>query len=70
MVGSAEVDECSRNFDEKFCLIACMVSTTGRRIWYIDNGAYSHMTGHKRFFRDLQKGGKGIHVEMGDDARY
>ena len=28
------------------------------------------MTGHKRFFRDLQEGGTGIHVELGDDARY
>ena len=28
------------------------------------------MTGHKRFFRDLQESGSGIHVELGDDARY
>ena len=27
-------------------------------------------TGKKRFFRDLQEGGTGIHVELGDDARY
>ena len=53
MAGSAEVDEFSRNFDEDFCLIACMESTTGSSIWYIDSGASSHMTGHKRFFRDL-----------------
>ena len=47
-----------------------MESTTGRNIWYIDSGAYSHMTGHKIFFKDLQEGGEGIHVELGDDARY
>ena len=53
MVGSAKVDEFSRNFDEELCLIAFMASTMGRTIWYIDNGASSQMTGHKRLFRDL-----------------
>ena len=70
MVGSAEVDEFSRNFDEEFCLIACMESTTRRNIWYIDSGASSHMTRQKRIFSDLQEGGTGIHVELGDDAWY
>ena len=70
MVGSAEVEEFSRNFDEDFCLITCMESTTGSNIWYNDNGASSHMTRQKRFFRDLQKGGTQIHVELGDDAQY
>ena len=70
MVGSAKVDEFRRNFDEELCLIAFMASTTRRTIWYIDNGASSHMTGHKRFFRDLQEGGTSIHVELGDDAQY
>ena len=28
------------------------------------------MTGQKRFFRDLQEGGTGIHIELCDDARY
>ena len=40
MVGSVEVDEFSRNFDEEFCLIACMASTTESSIWYIDNGGH------------------------------
>ena len=47
-------------------MIACMASTTRSNIWYIDSGASSHMTGQKRFFRDLQEGGTGIHVELGD----
>ena len=51
-------------------MIACMASTTGSSIWYIDNGASSHMTRQKRFFKDLQEGGTGIHIELGDDARY
>ena len=70
MAGSVEVDEFSRNFDEEFCLIACMESTTGSSIWYIDSGASSHMTGQKRFFKDLQEGGTRIHFELGDDAQY
>ena len=70
MVGTAEVDEFNRIFDEEFCLITCMASTTGSSIWYIDSGASSHMTGHKIFFRDLQEGGTRIHVELGDEVRY
>ena len=38
MVGSTEVDEFSRNFNVEFFLIACMKSTTGSNIWYIDSG--------------------------------
>ena len=47
-----------------------MEITAGSSIWYIDNGASSHMTGHRIFFKDLQEGGTGIHVELGDDAQY
>ena len=70
MARSAEVEEFSRNFDEEFCLIACMASTTRRNIWYIDSGASSNMTGHKIFFKYLQEGGTGIHIELCNDARY
>ena len=55
MAGSAEVDEFSRKFDEEFCLMACMASTTGSSIWYIDNGASSHMTRKKRFFKTCRR---------------
>ena len=68
MARSAELDEFSRNFDEEFCLIACMASTTRSNIWYIDSGASSHMIGHKRFFKELHEGGTGIHVELCDHA--
>ena len=44
MVGSAEVDEFNKKFNEELCLIACMESTTGSNIWYIHSGASSHMT--------------------------
>ena len=64
------MDEFSRNFDEELCSITCMESTTGRNISYIKNETSSHMNGQKIFFRYLQEGGTGIHVELGDDARY
>ena len=70
MVGSSEVGDFSRNSDEDFCLIACMASTTGSSIWYIDNGASCHMTGQKRFFRSLQESGVNLHIELGNDAHY
>ena len=47
-----------------------MASTIGSNIWYVDNGVSCHMTGQKRFFKDLQEGGIGIHVMLGDDAQY
>ena len=59
-----------KNFDEDFCLIACMASTTGSSVWYVDNGASCHMTGHKRFFKSLQEGELNLHIELGDDAQY
>ena len=45
MAGFAEVEEFNKSFDKDFCLIACMASTTGSSILYIDNRASCHMTG-------------------------
>ena len=70
MASSAKVEEFNRNFDEEFCLITCMASTTGSSIWHIDSRASSHMARQKRFFKNLQEGGITIHVELSDDARY
>ena len=53
MAGSTEVKEFNKSFGENFCLIACMESTTGSSIRYIDSGASCHMTGQKTFFRSL-----------------
>ena len=70
MEGSAEVEKFKRNFDEKFCLISCMESTIGSSIWYINSRSSSLMSGQKTFFKYLEEGGIGIHVEFGYDARY
>ena len=70
MAGSAEVEEFNKNFDEDFCLIAGMASTTGISIWYIDSRASCHMTWQKRLFKSLREGGVNLHIELGDDARY
>ena len=36
----------------------------------MDSGASCHMTGQKRFFKDLHEGGLSFHIELGDDAQY
>ena len=68
MAGSAEVEEFSRNFNEEFCLIACMESTMGSNIWYVDSGTYCDMKTQKRFFKYLQEGVLNLHIRLGDDA--
>ena len=70
MARSAEVEKFNKNFDEYFCLIACMASTTGNIVWYVDSGASCHMKGQKKFFKDLQEGGLNLQIELGDDAQY
>ena len=70
MAGSVEVEVFNKNFNEDFCLVVCMASTTGNNVWYVDSGASCHMTGQKTFFKSLQEGGLNLHVELGDDAQY
>jgi hypothetical protein len=70
--GSAStiVDEFAKNFEEYFCFIACMSSAIVLDMWFVDNGASCHMTGHKEFFTRLQEGGVNLVIELGDDKRY
>ena len=70
MAGSAEVEDFSKNFDEYFCLIACIASTPCSSVWYVDSGASCHMARQRRFFKDLREGGLNLHIDLGDDARY
>ena len=39
-------------------------------VWFLDSGAYFHMTGDKDLFSDLDEKDIGVHIEMGDDGRY
>ena len=64
------MEEFSKNFDEDFCSIACMASTIGSNVLYVESGASCHMTGQKRFFKDCHEGGLNLHIELDDDARY
>jgi hypothetical protein len=50
---SAEGDEFATRFKNEFSLIACLSSSTSSAVWYIDNGASSHMTGVWEYFSSL-----------------
>ena len=39
-------------------------------VWYLDSGAYFHMTGDKELFSDLEEKDLQMHIEIGDDGRY
>jgi hypothetical protein len=58
MAASTIVDEFAKSFEEDFCFIACMSSTTVSDMWFVDSGASCHMTGRKEWFTRLQEGGK------------
>jgi hypothetical protein len=70
MAASTEVDEFAKSFEEDFCFIACMSSTTVSDIWFVDIRASCHMTGCKDFFTRLHEGGVNMVIELGDDRRY
>jgi hypothetical protein len=70
MAASAKVDEFAKRFEEDFCFIACMSSTTVSDIWFVDSGASCHMTWHKEFFTRLQEGGVNLIIELRDGRRY
>ena len=53
MVGSVEVEDFSKDFDEEICLIDCMQSTIRSSIWHIESGESSHINRQKIFFREL-----------------
>ena len=42
-------------FELELPLIACMVSSAMGLGWYLDNGAYFHMTGNKELFSSLEE---------------
>jgi len=40
------------------------------RMWYLDSGAFFHMTGNRDLFRDLEEKDLKKSIEFGDDGRY
>jgi hypothetical protein len=70
MAASAAVDEFAKSFEEDFFFIAYMSSVVVSDMWFVDNGAFCHMTGRKEWFTRLQEGGVNIVIELGDDRRY
>jgi hypothetical protein len=48
MAASAKVEEFAKSFEENFCFIAYMASSTISNIWFVDSGASCRMTGRAR----------------------
>jgi hypothetical protein len=53
MATSTTVDEFAKSFEEDFCFIACISSTTVSNMWFVDSGASCHMIGCKEWFTRL-----------------
>eukprot|EP00253_Pinus_taeda_P023084 PITA_23084 len=68
--GSAGGEALASQFELDFSLIACLVSSVMGSVWFLDSGAFFHMTGDRDLFSDLEDKDLGVHIEMGDDGRY
>ena len=51
-------------FELDLLLIACMVSSMVRCLWYRDNGASFHMSGDKNIFSTLEEKDLQMQIEM------
>jgi hypothetical protein len=49
---------------------ACLSCIQTKDVWYIDNGASNHMTGHKHYFNSLSEKGIGFEILLVDDYSY
>ena len=68
VAASADMEEFASKFDREFSLIACLSSCSGSsRVWYIDSGASTHMSGVQECFSELTERGVDVEVELGDD---
>ena len=62
------MEEFVSKFDKEFSLIASLSSCSGTsRVWYIDSGASTHMSGVRECFSELNERGVDVEVELGDD---
>jgi len=53
--GGAVSEALASQFYLEFSLIACIVSSMMRSVWYLDSGASFHMTGDEEVFSDLEE---------------
>ena len=68
--GSVAGEALASQFELDFSLIACLVSSMMGSVWFLDSGAYFHMTRDKYLSTDMDEKDMGVHIEMGDDGRY
>ena len=69
VAASADMEQFASKFDREFSLIACLSSCSGTsRVWYIDSGASTHMSGVRECFSELNERGVDVEVELGDDG--
>jgi hypothetical protein len=58
-------------FKKDFLLVSCLsINTILRYAWYVNSGSSRHMTLTRQLFSSLKKHDLGVHVELGDDAKY
>lgn len=66
-----QLSELTTKSKDDFSLVYCLSTSTIARIaWYLDNGASHHMTEARELFSGISDDDSGIHVELGDDAKY
>ena len=52
--------------EDEFSLIACLVSSTSKCVWYIDSGASFHMTGVREYFSSYKEEDTNFQISMGN----
>jgi hypothetical protein len=66
-----QMDEFAAKFEKDFSLVSCFsTSIVSKSAWYVGSGASSHMTPTRELFTNLMEQDSGLHVELGNDAKY
>ena len=66
----SEGEALASQFELDFTLFACMVSSMVGWGWFLDDGAYFHMTNDKSLFSTLEEKDLQILIAMGNDEKY